>query len=112
MLMQSDKAMTFSSAEQVSKIHVVHTLMPLVNRIEQSLNRDILGGAPNLCFDFDERELMRGDHGPQSDFYTKALGAGVLLAWTSVNEVCEKSASPHLMTIGQRRHRNLCCLCL
>lgn len=87
MLMQADKAATYASAEQFFKVHVIHSLMPWVKRIEQALNRDILGGDTRFRFDFDNLDMMRGDHASQADYYTKALGAGGQPAWMSVNEV-------------------------
>lgn len=87
MLMQADKAATFASAEQNFKMHVVHTLMPWVNRIEQALNRDILNNDSRFRFDIDNIEMLRGDQAAQSDYFTKALGAGGQPAWLSVNEV-------------------------
>lgn len=74
MLMQSDKAATFASAEQMFRMHVTHTLMPWFRRIEQALNRDILANSDSLFFDFDERELLRGDSKSQGEYMQKALG--------------------------------------
>lgn len=87
MLMQADKAATFASAEQNFKMHVVHTLMPWVDRIEQALDRDILNNDSRFHFDIDNIEMLRGDQAAQSDYFTKALGAGGQPAWMSVNEV-------------------------
>lgn len=90
MLMQADKAATFASVEQMSRMHVMYTLMPWVRRLEEAMHRDILGLSVDLYFDFDERSLLRGDHAVQGDYYTKALGAGGQGGWMTPNEIREE----------------------
>lgn len=87
MLMQQDKAATYASAEQFARMHVTHTLGPWIERFEQAAARDILGLAPGLRVDLDERNLLRGDFEAQGEYYTKALGAGGQPGWMTVNEV-------------------------
>jgi HK97 family phage portal protein len=87
MLMQADKAATYASAEQMFRVHVIHTLGPWVQRYEEAVNRDILRNEDGLAFDLDERNLMRGDFKDQAEYYTKALGAGGQSAWMTVNEI-------------------------
>lgn len=89
MLMQSDKAMTFASAEQMFRAHVTHTLMPWFVRVEEAIARDLLTGPGDdrLIADFDEKSLMRGDLAAQAEYFTKALGAGGQPAWMTQNEV-------------------------
>jgi HK97 family phage portal protein len=87
MLMQADKAATFASAEQMFRMHVIHTLGPWIERFEQAANRDILNNVPGLTVDLDERNLLRGDFKDQAEYYTKALGAGGQAAWMSQNEI-------------------------
>ena len=87
MMMQADKAATYASAEQMFRMHVIHTLGPWIERFEQALARDILGNETGLKFDLDERNLLRGDFKDQAEYYTKALGAGGQPAWMSVNEI-------------------------
>jgi HK97 family phage portal protein len=95
MLMQSDKAATFASAEQMFRNHVIHTLGPWMVRFEQAANRDILRNAKGLRVDLQERGLLRGDFKDQADYYTKALGAGGSRAWMSTNEVrAERDMNP------------------
>lgn len=90
MLMQADKAATYASAEQMFRMHVIHTLGPWIERFEQAANRDILGNVTGLSVDLDERNLLRGDFKDQADYYTKALGAGGQPAWMTVNEIREE----------------------
>lgn len=87
MLMQADKAATFASAEQMFRMHVVHTLAPWLRRFEHVIARDLLSASPRLRADFDERALLRGDHADQAEYYTKALGAGGQPGWMTPNEV-------------------------
>lgn len=87
MIMQADKASTFASVEQMSRMHVTHTLMPWVRRWEETLVRDVLASSESLFFDFDERLLLRGDHKDQAEFFQKALGSGGIPGFMSVNEV-------------------------
>lgn len=90
MLMQSDKAATYASAEQMFRVHAIHTLGPWVERFEQAATRDILGNETGLKVDLDERKLLRGDFKDQAEYYTKALGAGGQPGWMKVNEVREE----------------------
>lgn len=87
MLMQSDKAATFASAEQMFRNHVIHTLGPWIARFERTAHRDVLGLDPELKFDLDERNLLRGDFKAQGEYFAKALGAGGAPAWMSQDEV-------------------------
>lgn len=68
------------------RFHFKNCLTPWFTRIEQALRRDILGNKPNIKFDFDDRELLRGDLKAQSEAYTKLLGSGGSQAIISLNE--------------------------
>lgn len=89
MLMQSDKAATFASAEQMFRNHVIHTLGPWVRRFETAATRDLLPvvDGETLEVELDERALLRGDFKDQATYYATALGAGGQPAFMSVNEV-------------------------
>ena len=87
MLMQSDKAATFASAEQMFRNHVIHTLGPWIARFEAATHRDILALDAELSVDLDERELLRGDFKDQAEYYAKALGSGGAPAWMTQDEV-------------------------
>ena len=69
------------------RLHVKTCLRPWYIRFEQVLNRDILGNAPGFFFDFDEKDLLRGDMKAMIDSFTKGLGAGGAAGIFSVNEV-------------------------
>lgn len=95
MLMQSDKASTYASAEQMFRVHVIHTLGPWISRWENAVKRDILATEKGLRVDLDERALLRGDFKDQGEYYTKALGAGGQPAWMTQNEVrAERGMNP------------------
>jgi HK97 family phage portal protein len=66
MMMQADKAATYASAEQMFRMHVIHTLGPWIERFEQAANRDILNNVQGLRVDLDERNLLRGDFKDQA----------------------------------------------
>jgi len=87
MMMQADKAATYASAEQMFRMHVIHTLGPWIERFEQAANRDILENVDGLRFDLDERNLLRGDFKDQAEYYTKALGAGGAKGWMTQDEI-------------------------
>lgn len=90
MLMQADKAATYASAEQMFRMHVIHTLGPWIERWEQAATRDILGNDDDLRVDLDERNLLRGDFKDQAEYYAKALGSGGSPAWMTQNEIREE----------------------
>lgn len=59
----SDKAATYASAEQMFLAHVVHTLAPWYQRLEQSMDANLLTDrdrADGLYFNFVEEGLLRG----------------------------------------------------
>jgi len=88
MMMQTDKT-PFGTAEQMFRMHVVHTLGPWIRRWEDAIRRDILGfkATPQLIWDMDEAELLRGDWEVQGSYFATALGAGGQPAWMTQDEV-------------------------
>lgn len=89
MVGHSGQAMTFASAEQIFLAHVVHTLTPWVERIEQSIDNDLLDGKEDAAYiaKFDMDSLQRGAFADRFTGYAKALGAGGSPAWLTPNEV-------------------------
>ena len=88
-----DKSATFASAEQMFLAHVVHTLMPWYERIEQSADINLLSEderEAGYYTKFTPNALMRGAAKDRADYYTKALGGGGHgTAWMTPNEVRE-----------------------
>lgn len=86
----SDKAATYASAEQMFLAHVVHTLGPWYERIEQSAEvnllteQDIRGGH---YVKFVANGLLRGAAKDRAEYYAKALGAGGAPSWMTQDEV-------------------------
>jgi len=90
MIGHADKAPTFASAEAFFIAHVVHSLMPWGRRLEQTTKRDLLAGEPDLITRISYHELMRGDSKAQSEYFSKALGAGGSPAWMTQDEVRDR----------------------
>lgn len=80
-----------AATESIFIQHVVHTLMPWYQRIEQSADLALLSEedvAQGFYTKFTPNALMRGAAKDRAEFYTKALGAGGHgTAWMTKNEV-------------------------
>lgn len=89
MIGHSDKATTYASAEQMFLAHVVHTLMPWYERLQQEFDEQLLDQRtePDLHFKFIEHGLLRGSFETQAKGFSTALGSGGGEAWVTVNEV-------------------------
>lgn len=92
MVGHADKTATYASAEQMFLAHVVHTLSPWYQRIEQSADAALLTDDEQdhgFYTKFTANALMRGAAKDRGDFYAKALGSGGTKGWMSQNEVRE-----------------------
>lgn len=90
MVGHADKTATYASAEQMFLAHVVHTLSPWYQRIEQSADVNLLSDADRvagLYTKFTPNALMRGAANDRANFYKAALGAGGTKGWMTQNEV-------------------------
>lgn len=90
MVFQSDKAATYASAEAMFQAHVVHTLAPWWERIEQSIDCNLLSEADDAAgvyAKFVGQGLLRGSMKDRSEYFAKALGAGGSPAWMTQDEV-------------------------
>jgi HK97 family phage portal protein len=90
MVGHADKTATYASAEQMFIAHVVHTLAPWYERIEQSANINLLSlkdQQQGFYTKFTPNALMRGSANDRSQFYSRALGSGGAPAWMTQNEV-------------------------
>lgn len=79
MVGQADKAATFASAEQMFLAHVIHTLCPWYERIEQSIDVNLLSDADRkqgIYGKFLPNGLMRGAAKDRSEFYYKMWQMG------------------------------------
>ena len=79
MIGQADKAATYASAEQMFLAHVVHTLSPWYERIEQSADVNLLTAQERRqghYVKFLPNGLMRGAAKDRADFYSKMWQMG------------------------------------
>lgn len=77
----SDKAATYASAEQMFLAHVVHTLAPWYERIEQSIDTQLLTEADHehgIYAKFVEEGLLRGALKDTAEYLTKLVTNGVM----------------------------------
>jgi HK97 family phage portal protein len=90
LVMHSDKTSTFASAESFFIAHVTHSLMPWVQRWEQTINRVILDDDPKLVMRLNVQSMLKTDATTRGNFYQQALGgARPETAWMTKNEVRE-----------------------
>lgn len=88
MVMHSDKASTFASAEQFFIAHVTHSLMPWGTRLTQRIDHTMLADRPNMMARLAYAALMFGDAAARSTYYQNALGgARGETAYMTRNEV-------------------------
>jgi len=90
MIMQSDKAATYASAEQMFRVHVVHTLAPWYSRITDSANKYLLSAADRAAgvyTKFFPTALLQGSPETRAKYYQAALGSGGGKPWMTQNEI-------------------------
>lgn len=90
MVFESDKAATYASAEAMFQAHVTHTLAPWWERIEQSIDCNLLteaDDAAGIYAKFVGGGLLRGSMQARADYFSKALGSGGSPAWMTPDEV-------------------------
>lgn len=77
----SDKAATYASAEQMFLAHVVHTLAPWYERIEQSIDVNLLSDqerAAGHYAKFTEEGLLRGSLKDTKDYLLGLVNGGLM----------------------------------
>jgi HK97 family phage portal protein len=90
MVGHSDKTAAYASSEQMFLAHVVHSLSPWYERIEQSADVFLLTDdelRQGYYTKFTSNGLMRGAADARANFYAKALGSGGTKGWMTQNEV-------------------------
>jgi len=90
MVGESEKTATYASAEQMFLAHVVHTMGPWYQRIEQRLDLQLLTAREReqgYFFRHNQAGLLRGSHEVRGSYFSKALGAGGSPAWMTQDEV-------------------------
>jgi HK97 family phage portal protein len=79
-----------AATESIFLQHVVHTLMPWYQRIEQSADINLLSEQERregYYTKLNPSGLMRGASKDQADYFAKALGSGNGKGWMTQNEV-------------------------
>lgn len=90
MVFSNDKTAAYASAEAMFQAHVVHTLAPLWERVEQSIDCHLLSdkdAEDGLYAKFIGAGMMRGSMKDRGDYFAKALGSGGSPAWMTQDEV-------------------------
>jgi HK97 family phage portal protein len=90
MVYSSDKATTYASAEQMFLAHVVHTLAPWYEAIEQSADVHLVGETDfraGVYVKFIVAGLLRGAMKDRGEYLARALGSGGSPAWMTQDEV-------------------------
>ncbi len=89
MVGHSDKTATYASAEQMFLAHVVHTLCPWYERLQQDFDVQLLdeNRDAGLYTKFVVNALMRGTADTRAKYYQAMLGSTGQKGWGSQNEV-------------------------
>lgn len=82
-----DQAPTFASAEQFFIAHVVHTLGPWYEDLQQSIDVNLIGEEGGLFSKFTPDALLRGDMKSEAEYFAKALGSGGGDGWMTPNQI-------------------------
>lgn len=85
-MLNDTESQSYSSNEQLMRMFVDLTLMPIVRQYEQEFNRKLLTPAERKAgcyFKFNTKALLRADTKTQAEYYTKAIRSG----WMSQDEV-------------------------
>ena len=96
----ADRGSSYASAEQFFLAHVIHSLMPWVERWEQAAHRDLLGddsdqGDFQLVAKMSMQGLMRGDAASRAAFYA----SGILNGWMTRADAREFEDMPAILGI-------------
>lgn len=77
MIMHTDKASTYASAEAFFEAHVRHTLGPWLERWQQTLDRDVLDDRGPLTCRFDTRSLTKANAKDRAQLVRTMVELGV-----------------------------------
>lgn len=90
MVFSNDKTQAFASVEALFQAHVVHTMAAWWERLEQSIDCNLLTAqdeAAGIYAKFIGAGLLRGSMKDRAEYFAKALGAGGAPAWMTQDEV-------------------------
>lgn len=92
-MLNDTEGQSYSSNEQLMRMYVDLTLMPIVRQYEQEFNRKLLSSDERQrgrYFKFNTKALLRADTSTQADYYTKAIRSG----WMTHDEVRQLEELP------------------
>jgi len=92
-MLNDTEGQSYSSNEQLMRMYVDLTLMPIVRQYEQEFNRKLLTPSERkdgFYFKFNTKALLRADVATQADYYTKAIRSG----WMSQDNVRQLEELP------------------
>lgn len=90
MVFADDRTQAFASVEALYQAHVAHTLAPWWERLEQSIDCNLLterDEAAGIYAKFMGQGLLRGSMKDRAEYFSKALGSGGSPAWMTPDEV-------------------------
>lgn len=79
-----------SSVEGMNLQFLTNTLRPLIENMEQEFNFGLIGGDPDLYFEFSVEGLLRADSKGRAEYYASAAQNG----WQNRNEIRAKENLP------------------
>ena len=68
---------SYNDIEQAQIEFVTHTLLPIINLLQDEINRKMITNSMHYI-DFDETELLRGDRSSLADYYTKLVTNAII----------------------------------
>lgn len=92
-MLNDTEGQSYSSNEQLMRMFVDLTLMPIVRQYEQEFNRKLLSNAERksgFYFKFNTKALLRADTATQGNYYSQAIRNG----WMTADEVRAKEDEP------------------
>lgn len=75
---------SYNSIEDAQIEFVTHTLLPIINLMEEEINRKLVTTSTQYI-DFDETELLKGNKATMANYYTSLVSNAIL----TINEVRE-----------------------
>jgi HK97 family phage portal protein len=90
MVFADDRTQAFASVEALYQAHVAHTLAPWWERLEQSIDCNLLterDERDGIYAKFMGQGLLRGSMKDRAEYFSKALGSGGSPAWMTPDEV-------------------------
>lgn len=68
---------SYNSIEDAQIEFVTHTLLPIINLMEEEINRKLVTNS-NQYIDFDENELLKGNKSTMANYYTSLVNNAIM----------------------------------